>query len=60
MCRNRKRPNYYIAIGMLISTTFYFLREAQMIPDWARLMGYCFAIALMIYGIFKHGNRCKN
>ena len=28
MCRNRKQPNYYIAIGMLISTTFYFLREA--------------------------------
>lgn len=60
MCQNKNKANYYIAIGMLISTGTYFLYEAQWIPHWLRFVSLIFAIILMVYGIFKIRFGCKN
>lgn len=60
MYQNKNKANYYIAIGMLLSTGTYFLDEAQWIPHWLRLGSLIFSIILMIYGIIKIQNKVKN
>ena len=59
MCCKQRERNYYIGFGMLLSTSCYLLKEAGLIPDWIRLVGYVLAIMLMVYGIVKK-QKCYN
>lgn len=60
MYQNKNKANYYIAIGMLLSTGTYFLDEAQWIPHWLRLGSLIFSIVLILYGITHSKNKIKN
>ena len=53
MCRKGRKPNYYVAIGMLLSTATYFLYDAHWISHEMRFMSLIIAIILMMYGLFK-------
>lgn len=60
MCQRNRKYNYYIGIGMLISTGTYFLYDAHLISHELRFLSLIIAVGLMIYGLFKPENRCKN
>lgn len=60
MCCKQRQRNYYVGFGMLLSTSCYFLKEAGLIPDWMRLVGYILAIGLMMYGVFKPQKNDRN
>jgi multisubunit Na+/H+ antiporter MnhC subunit len=59
MCQRSKETNYYLVVGLLISSTTYLLYDADMIPHWLRLTLLIIAIVVMLYGVIKK-NTCKN
>ncbi|WP_028044289.1 hypothetical protein [Candidatus Stoquefichus massiliensis] len=60
MCQKNGKQNYYIELGLLLSTGTYFLYDAQLISHELRFISLIVAVGIMIYGLFKPKNRCKN
>lgn len=60
MFQKNRKQNYYIVLGMLLSTVTYFLYDAQLISHELRLISLIVAIGIMIYGLFKPKNSSKN
>lgn len=53
MLKKEKKANYYLAIGMILSTGTYVLDKVNWIPHWLRLASLIVAIIFMVYGVFK-------
>ena len=60
MCRRDRQPNYYIAIGMLLSTGTYFLYDAHWITHEIRFISLVISVILMMYGVYKIKSQSRN
>lgn len=59
MCKKAKKPNYYVAIGLLLSTGTYFLYDAHWISHEIRFISLVISIVIMIYGLFNQKDNHK-
>ena len=60
MCKRGCKPNYYISIGMLLSTATYSLYDAHWITHEIRFISLVISVILMMYGLFKTKSQSKN
>ncbi|MEG0366096.1 MAG: hypothetical protein RR585_04635 [Coprobacillus sp.] len=54
MCKEKKAYQYYIGIGLIVSSLGYLLYESGMIIDIVRLGLYIVGISLEIIGVVKY------